>query len=64
MVKFIIEVEEEFTYCRECPFCEPNAIDYNCGFRNKLQEYINCSDYDLRTLKITKQDETTSDNNS
>lgn len=51
MAKLILEVEEGKTpeNCEGCPF--HNLFEKVCG--NPF-DILNCEDYDLRTLKITK----------
>lgn len=49
MAKFLIEVEEGKTRCEDCIFSEPEI----CKFA--INE-IGCNEYDLKTLKITKQE--------
>lgn len=49
MAKFIIEVEEGNTKCEQCQFREFGSCKFTIN-------EIDCSKYDLRTLKITKEE--------
>ena len=46
--KFIIEVEEGITECKNCPFNE--APD--CNGTNWIERFIGCTRYDFATMKI------------
>ena len=48
--KFLIEVEEGITECKNCPFNE--APD--CNGTNWIERFIGCSKYDFATMKITE----------
>ena len=51
--KFIIEVEEGITECKNCPFNE--APD--CNGTNWIERFIGCSKYDFATMKITEMED-------
>lgn len=54
--KFLIEVEEGMTLCKDCPYKIENAA-CNCPFRMKVSQ---CRKYNLATMKIKEYEE---DNN-
>lgn len=51
MAKFLIEVKEGSTTCEKCRFNDP---DGPCKFG--LLTEIDCTEFDLETLKITKEE--------
>ena len=50
--KFIIEVEEGRTMCKDCPFNE-----YRCSKLGYIDAEMDCLKYDLATMKIKEYED-------
>lgn len=61
MAKFLIEIEEGTTECKDCPFGVKywdnhwGEYDYKCGV-GKLDIDSRCGEYNMQTIKITKEE--------
>ena len=54
--KFIIEVEEGMTRCINCPFESGTLLTIRC-FKPKKLDFLDCSKYNLATMKIKEYEE-------
>lgn len=54
MAKFILDIEEGRTSCCNCPFALENCIELPCGGDEDIYKVLDCSKYDLTTIKLTK----------
>lgn len=60
MKRFVIEVEEGNTECKDCPFGVKywddhwGEYDYKCGAGN-LDADLRCGELDLKTIKVVEQ---------
>ena len=50
--KFLLEVEEGTTKCKDCPFNE-----YRCSKLGYIDAEMDCIKYNLATMKILPKDE-------
>ena len=51
--KFVIEVEEGITECKNCPLNEA----HDCYGTNWIAGFIGCSSHNLATMKITEMED-------
>lgn len=54
MAKFILDIEDGRTSCGNCPFALEGCIELPCGGDEDIYKVLDCSKYDLTTIKLTK----------
>lgn len=54
--KFLLEIEVGRTHCVNCPFENGTLLTMRC-FKPKKLDSLNCSKYNLATMKIKEYEE-------